>query len=161
MCRRGPIDGQRPRIVRWSGLEGFRAVPSPVGAAAVTKSQPVSEGDSELPVRTQPVNPLKNPSYPERIHLHERAHWQQVLRSCETRIAGALEKLNVIKPGPQRAEFERLYAQMIGARDQVADAVRRLPLETGDLYSEDRHRVEEAVAALGRVLTRWEGLSAA
>jgi hypothetical protein len=127
----------------------------------VTKSQPVSEGDSELPVRTQPVSPLWNPAYPQRIHLHERAHWQEVLRSCEERIAEARRKLDLMKAGPGRAEFERLHAQMIGARDQVADAVRRLPMETGDLYSEDRHRVEEAVAALGRVLARWDSLPAA
>jgi hypothetical protein len=127
----------------------------------VSKSQPVSEGDSELPVRTQPVDPLRNPSYPQRIHLHERSHWQEVLRSCEEKIARAREKLDGARPGPGRAELERLHAQMLGARDQVADAVRRLPMETGDLYSEDRHRVEEAVAALGRVLTRWDAQPAA
>ena len=121
----------------------------------MTSSQPVSEGDSVLPVRTQPVSPLKNPSYPQRIHLSERAHWQEVLRSCETKIAEARRKLDAVKPGPERAERERSHAQMLGARDQVADAVRRLPMETGDLYAEDRHRVEEAVAALERVLSRW------
>jgi hypothetical protein len=127
----------------------------------VSKSQPVSEGDSDLPVSTQPVSPLKNPAYPQRIHLSERPHWQEVLRSCEASIAAATQKLGVIRPGPQRSEFERLHAQMLGARDQVADAVRRLPMETGDLYAEDRHRVEEAVAALKRVLARWESLPAA
>jgi hypothetical protein len=124
-------------------------------------SQPVSEGESELPVRTQPVSPLKNPAYPQRIHLSERAHWQDVLRSCEAKIAQAEQKLCLVKPGPRRAELERLHAQLLGARDQVADAVRRLPMETGDLYTEDRHRVQEAVAALDRVLSRWESLPAA
>src|SRR5262245_64610475 len=88
-----------------------------VGAAAVTSSQPVSAGDSALPVRTEPVSPLKNPSYPQRIHLSERAHWQEVLRSCEAKIAEARAKLDAIKPGPQRAELERFHAQMLGARD--------------------------------------------
>ncbi|MBV8558874.1 MAG: hypothetical protein JO116_25315, partial [Planctomycetaceae bacterium] len=64
--------------------------------------------------------------------------------------------LNVLPPGPNRALFERLFFQMEGARDQVADAARRLPGETGDLYEEDRHRLDEAVAALDRVFRRWD-----
>jgi hypothetical protein len=118
----------------------------------------VSEGDAETPAPTQPVNPLKNPSYPQREHIHERAHWQGVLNSCEERINVARQKLDVLSNiSPDRARFERLYAQMLGARDQVADAARRLPGETGDLYTEDRHRLEEAVAALDRVLRQWDG----
>lgn len=122
----------------------------------MSKSQPVSEGDNDQLVRTPPANPLKNPAYPQRVHLHERPHWQQVLQACEERIARARQKLDVIGRGANRAPFERLYAQMLGARDQVADAARRLPMETGDLYVEDKHRLEEAVAALDRVLQRWE-----
>src|SRR5262249_4271604 len=151
------IDLRRRETLRWSG-PGATSFPRRGGVVAVSKSQPVSEGDSELPVRTQPVSPVRNPSYPQRIHLPERAHWQGVLQSCEERIAPARKKLDVIRPGPARAEFERLHAQMLGARDQVADAVRRLPMETGDLYAEDRHRVEQAVAALERVLSRWDAL---
>ena len=37
----------------------------------------------------------------------------------------------------------RLYHQMQGARDQVAEAVRRLPLEVGGLYHEDHERFTE------------------
>lgn len=122
----------------------------------MSKSQPVSEGESDLLVRTPQSNPLKNPSYPQRVHLSEKSHWLEVLRSCEDRIARARQKLDVVGQGPARAGFERLYAQMLGARDQVADSVRRLPMETGDLYLEDKHKLEEAVAALDRVLKRWE-----
>ncbi len=116
----------------------------------MSKSQPVSEGE------TKPRDPFKNPSYPQRVHLSEKAHWQGVLALCEERLAAARQKLAVLGTGPSRSAFERLYAQMVGARDQVADAVRRLPLETGDLYEEDRHRLEEAVAALDRVSRRWD-----
>jgi hypothetical protein len=116
----------------------------------------VSEGESTVPVRTQPVDPLRNPSYPQRIHVYEKPHWLGVLRECEERLAMARQKLDGLKPGPRRATFEHLFVQMTGARDQVADAVRRLPLEVGDLYEEDRHRVEEAVAALDRVSRRWQ-----
>ncbi len=122
----------------------------------MSKSQPVSDGESEALTRTQPADPYKNPSYPQRVHLRERSHWQGVLKSCEDRIATARQKLSRLGNGPHQAVFERLYAQMLGARDQVADAVRRLPMETGDLYEEDRHRAEEAVAALDRVFQRWE-----
>jgi len=45
---------------------------------------------------------------------------------------------------------------MLGARDQVFDAARRLPGETGELYEEDKHRLEEAVAALDRVFKLWD-----
>lgn len=119
-------------------------------------SQPVSEGVSNPLAKSQPINPLRNPSYPQRIHVHERAHWLEVLKACEDRISKAGQKLAVIGSGPNRAQFERLYAQMLGARDQVADAAHRLPTETGGLYEEDRHRLEEAVAALDRIFKRWE-----
>jgi hypothetical protein len=46
---------------------------------------------------------------------------------------------------------------MLGARDQIAEGVRRLPLETGALYDEDHERYKEAVAAFERVYRRWEG----
>jgi hypothetical protein len=126
----------------------------------VLKANPVSEAETDLPSRTQPVNPLQNPSYPQRIHIHERAHWESVLSRCEERIGTARQKLNVIGNSPNRSGFERLYAQMLGCRDQVADAARRLPGETGDLYEEDKHRLEEAVAALDRVFQRWEAQKA-
>ncbi|MDR3637525.1 MAG: hypothetical protein P4L84_27215 [Isosphaeraceae bacterium] len=126
----------------------------------MSQSQPVSptELDNATPARTR--NPLKNPTYPQRTHLRERPHWQDVLRTCEERLAQARQKLNVIGSSPSRAAFERLFAQMTGARDQVADAVRRLPLETGDLYEEDKHRVDQAVAALDRVFRRWDAQKA-
>jgi hypothetical protein len=127
----------------------------PAGAVPVSSSQPVSQSDAPVSL-PQPTGPFKNPSYPQRVHIHERAHWQGVLKSCEERIAAARKKLDVLGNSPQRPAFERLYAQMLGARDQVADAARRLPGETGSLYHEDRERLEQAVAALGRVLDRWD-----
>jgi len=57
------------------------------------------------------------------------------------------------------APFERMLHQMQGAQDQIADAVRRLPMETNDLYEEDRHRLDEAVAALNRLFERWDSLA--
>lgn len=122
----------------------------------MSKLPQVSHGEANSPAQANAVNPLKNPSYPQRTHLSERPHWESVLRSCEQRIATARQKLAVIAAGPNRPVFERLYSQMLGARDQVAEAVRRLPQETGGLYEEDKHRLEEAVAALDRVFKRWE-----
>ena len=37
------------------------------------------------------------------------------------------------------------------------EAVRRLPGEVGALYVEDKHRLDEARAALERVIGRWDG----
>ncbi len=121
----------------------------------MSDSNPVSEGENPS-TAVAPRDPKKNPAYPQRIHLGEKAHWQGVLRDCEGRLADARQRLAVVGNNPKRAGFERIFAQMTGARDQVADAVRRLPQETGDLYEEDRHRVEDAVAAIDRLFSRWE-----
>jgi hypothetical protein len=107
---------------------------------------------SDLPVRNRNPNPLRNPSYPQRIHTRERAQWRGLLESWDARIAQAQSELGTTEADPGR---RRLLAQMLGARDQIADAARRLPTEVGDLYEEDHHRLNEAVAALERLFARW------
>ncbi len=102
------------------------------------------------------ADPKKNPSYPQRVHLKERSHWLSVLQKVEDRLAEARRNLGVLGNHPKRDAFDRLYAQMLGARDQVADAVKRLPQETGDLYEEDHHSLDNAVAALERVFQKWD-----
>ena len=47
---------------------------------------------------------------------------------------------------------------MMGARDQMAEAVRRMPLETGILYDEDAERLRHAEAALVRLLPQWDAV---
>ncbi len=111
---------------------------------------------SVSPTTPVPVDPRKNPAYPQRVHILERAHWESLLRSCDEKIAPFTQKLAALNL-PDRARFDLLYAQMLGARDQAADAARRLPGEVGSLYEEDKHRLEEAVAALDRVIRRWDG----
>ena len=107
------------------------------------------------------ADPKKNPSYPQRVHLSEKPHWEEVLRKVETRLAVPKQKLSVLGNDPKRFAFEKIYAQMQGARDQVADAVKRLPQETGGLYEEDHHRVDEAVAALDRLFAKWDAQTSA
>jgi hypothetical protein len=102
------------------------------------------------------LDPKKNPTYPQRVHLLEKPHWEGVLQQVEARLVVPRQKLKVLGNDPKRPAFERIFAQMLGARDQVADAVKRLPLETGGLYEEDHHRVEEAVKALDRLLMKWD-----
>lgn len=104
------------------------------------------------------LNPFKSPSYPPRVHFHEREALQATLRSCEERLKGIRQRLDLLGNHPQRAAHERVYFQMIGARDQVADTVRRLPLETGALYDEDKERYEIAMAAFDRVFRRWDSV---
>ncbi|MFO0910575.1 MAG: hypothetical protein U0794_19885 [Isosphaeraceae bacterium] len=117
---------------------------------------PLSEG-LVPPAPVQPSGPFKNPSYPQRVHAHERPHWLAVLAACEHKVADARTKLESLgSNAPERPRFERLFAQMLGARDQVADSVRRLPGEVGGLYLEDLERLEQAVAALDRVIAAWE-----
>jgi hypothetical protein len=105
-------------------------------------------------VPSQPANPQKSPTYPQRVHVRERAQWQAVLKTWEDRIAEARRSLD--SRGADHPAHDRLYAQMLGARDQIADAARRLPMEVGELYEEDKHRLEEAVAALERLFERWQ-----
>ena len=97
-------------------------------------------------------NPMRSPSYPQRIHVGERARFRAILETWEDRIRKAHGELAVAKAGSPRMD---LYAQMLGARDQIADAARRLPMEVNEMYHEDHHRLDEAVAALARLFARW------
>ena len=67
-----------------------------------------------------------------------------------------VRKIATLGSHPNRGTYERLYHQMQGARDQMAECVRRMPLETGVLYDEDRERLTHAEAALTRTLQRWD-----
>ena len=112
------------------------------------------------PPPPQPTGPYRNPSYPPRVHIHERAYWQGVLASSRERLETALRALKSMGQSDDRPAFERLYGQMQGACDQVAETARRLPGEVGGLYEEDRERMEQAVAALDRVVKQWDALKA-
>lgn len=100
--------------------------------------------------------PFKSPSYPLRIHFAERAEYEERLRSIEERLQAVRSQLDAMGAGPDRSRAERLYVRIMGARDQVAETVRRLPLETGDLYLEDKERYIEAVAAFERADRCWQ-----
>jgi hypothetical protein len=79
------------------------------------------------------------------------------LKSWDEKIAGVVRKLATLRPDQvNRASFDRAYHQMLGARDQMADAVRRMPLEAGALYAEDHERLKNAEAALVRLMARWD-----
>lgn len=109
----------------------------------------------ELRTTTAP-KPFQSPTYPQRVHTAERPKWEAVLKTWQDRITAAKRKLDVVAAGPSRAPYERMFAQMLGARDQIADAVRRLPGEVGHMYHEDIHRLEQAVASLERLFARWD-----
>jgi hypothetical protein len=110
------------------------------------------------PARTSA--PWKNPSYPARTHWDERAALEQKLQLWDQKIGAAAQKLAVLGNAASRASHERIYHQMLGARDQLAEAVRRLPRETGALYHEDKERLAAAEAALQRLVQRWDALKA-
>lgn len=99
---------------------------------------------------TRPADPAKNPSYPQRVHVRERAHWDGVLAHWQAKIDEAGQGVG---SDPTRV---RLHAQMLGARDQIAAAAARLPQEVGALYDEDKHLLELAVAALERIFRDWK-----
>ncbi|QEH32855.1 hypothetical protein OJF2_13400 [Aquisphaera giovannonii] len=115
---------------------------------------PLAHRDDAAP---PPALPPKNPSYPPRTHYGEKAQLAATLKSWDEKIAGVARKLATLRTDqPNRASFERAYYQMLGARDQMADAIRRMPLEAGDLYHEDQERLKNAEAALSRLMSRWD-----
>jgi len=125
-------------------------------------SSGVSEAAHDPKTPTQPpprgapaFSPYRSPTYPPRTHWLERAALEGRLGSCTERILAAEQKLSNLGSDPRRADLERMYHQLLGARDQVAEAVRRLPMETGPLYEEDQERLEEALQAFDRLWQRW------
>jgi hypothetical protein len=104
------------------------------------------------------MDPTHNPSYPKRTHFLERAQLDEALRSCEERLASAGQKLTALGAHGDRELCARYFHQLQGARDQIAEAVRRLPLEAGELYHEDKERFQQAVAAFDRVWRKWESI---
>jgi hypothetical protein len=109
-----------------------------------------------LSSKTASPSPFKSPSYPQRVHIGERARWEGTLTNWKDKVAAVKRKLDVILPGPEREPYDKLFFQMRGAVDQIADAVKRLPMEVGSMYEEDLHRLREAEAALERLLLKWD-----
>jgi hypothetical protein len=101
------------------------------------------------------LGPYRSPTYPPRTHFLERATLEESLHSCTERLLAAEKRLSDLGSDPGRRNLERTYHQLLGARDQAAEAVRRLPLETGALYQEDHERFTEAVQAFDRAWQRW------
>jgi hypothetical protein len=104
----------------------------------------------------RPVDSYRSPSYPQRVHLHERAQLDEALRLCDERLNSALQKLNVLANHARKDVFVRLFHQMQGARDQVALAARRMPLEVGGLYHEDEERFKQGMDAIERIGRAWD-----
>jgi hypothetical protein len=102
-----------------------------------------------------PPSPFKNPSYPQRIHYSERKALYDLLQSCDERLGQVRQRLEAIGDTDQRATSDRLFLQLQGARDQIADAVRRMPLEAGALYHEDQERLQVATEAFERLMKQW------
>lgn len=99
---------------------------------------------------------VKNPSYPQRTHFGERKELQEKLAACEEKLASMARKLATLGGHARRSSYERIYHQMLGARDQLAECARRMPLEAGALYEEDRERLTAAEAAVARTIQRWD-----
>ncbi len=116
----------------------------------------ITEATEPESASNRPSVPFKSPTYPLRAHFGEKVELEQRLSSIDERIQTVRRKLETLGDRPERAKLDRLYFQMLGARDQVAEEVRRLPLETGALYDEDKERYEQGLAAFERVWRRWE-----
>jgi hypothetical protein len=122
----------------------------------VTSQTNEIEKRSDAHASSRGTEPYHNPSYPVRDHFSERSKLEEALRSCEERVTAARRKLDARGNVAGIAEGVRLYHQLLGVRDQIAECARRMPLETGELYEEDAERFKQAMAALERVWARWE-----
>jgi hypothetical protein len=111
---------------------------------------------SWFPVAT--ADPYRNPSYPQRTHYGEKQHLEETVRTWDEKIAEVARHLTALGTTSSRTTLERLYHQMLGARDQIAEAARRMPMETGDLYEQDRQRFQTGIAALERLRRQWEAV---
>ena len=101
------------------------------------------------------VGPLsRNPSYPQRIHAYEKPHWDRVLADAQAQLDSAERKLETLRNDSRFPEYRKIVCQLAGARDQIAEMARRLPNEVGHGYEEDRHRLDQAVAALNRLAAK-------
>jgi hypothetical protein len=100
--------------------------------------------------------PYRNPSYPLRDHFAERAKLVETLRASEERVSAARQKVEAGGSLAGNADAVRLFHQLLGVRDQIAECARRMPLETGGLYDEDAEHLHQATAALERTWQRWE-----
>ena len=124
------------------------------GVYRVSSSSPSRETAAGLPI----ADPNHSPTYPQRVHLHERGQQKRRCDLADQQLElNTLQKLNVLANHAEKPRFVRLYQQMQGARDQVADAVRRLPLEVGGLYDEDHERFQNGMEAMERIGRKWSG----
>jgi hypothetical protein len=130
-----------------------------MGACTVTaETYEIENRRGALP-ESKAIEPYRNPSYPQRDHFSERARLLEALRTCEERVAEARRKLDADSRLASDAGAVRFYHQLLGVRDQVAECARRMPLEAGELYTEDKEILERAIAAGERVWQRWEKVS--
>lgn len=107
----------------------------------------------------KPTEPFRNPSYPQRVHFHERPQLEETVRSWDAKIEELGRTLTQPSSNPGQEARHRIYHQMLGARDQLAQAARRMPLETAGLYDEDHELFRLAEAVLGRLVQQWRQLS--
>lgn len=122
-----------------------------------TPSAPAQDNHTTGP---HSVDPFHNPSYPKRTHFAERTKLAETLNRVDERMGQAAKKLAVLARDPRLVDFSRLYHQMMGARDQIAECARRIPREAGELYHEDHERLDQAVQAFERVVRQFESKGA-
>jgi hypothetical protein len=126
------------------------------GETFVAVPAPSTKAHAPATAIARSADPFRNPSYPKRVHFPEREELGRVLASCEERLSTAVAKLRDQPDQAKKSNLLRLYHQLQGARDQVAEGARRLPLEAAGLYHEDHERFQQATAAFERTWRQWE-----
>lgn len=93
----------------------------------------------------------KNPTYPKRNHTTEGPKWMGLLAEWDAKIEALLKTVLTGKSLGEQGEKGKVLSQMVGARDQIRDAAKRLPRQVTHMYHEDHERLEQAVHALERM----------
>lgn len=100
----------------------------------------------------------KSPTYPKRNHTTEGPKWLELLAGWDAKIEELLKQVPAGSNLGELGEKGRILAQMIGSRDQIRDAAKRLPQQVTHMYHEDLERLEFAVAALNRLFVKYSSL---
>ena len=101
-------------------------------------------------------SPIATPAIPSATISRNEPGSKRLCARARSGSTAARRKLEAGAGLAGNADAVRLYHQLLGVRDQIAECVRRMPLEAGELYKEDKERFEHATAALERVWQRWE-----
>lgn len=136
-------------ILKYLRFQDFKANNTMANEPAVSTPASSSGAVAAIP---------KSPTYPKRNHTTEGPKWLEILSTWDAKIEALLKQIPAGTSLGEMGEKGRVLSQMVGARDQIRDAAKRLPQQVTHMYHEDHERLEFAVAALERLFPKYKSL---